>query len=74
MCIRDSATDNGSNWFTDVLSDTAEAALGAALGGGNVKDVALGTLVGGISTVAGQAARERRQQVKSSSPNKGNTE
>lgn len=68
------ATDNGGNWFTDVLSDTAEAALGAALGGGGVKDVALGTLVGGLTTKAGQAIRERRQQVKSSAPNKGNTE
>ena len=68
------ATDNGGNWFTDVLSDTAEAALGAALGGGGVKDVALGTLVGGLTTKAGQAIRERRQEVKSSAPNKGNTE
>ena len=72
--FQSNATDNGSNWFVDVLKETGEAALGAALGGGNIKDVALGTLVGGITTKAGQAARERRQQVKSSSPNKGNTE
>ena len=47
-------SEGGSgNWFVDVLSDTAEAALGAALTGKDVKDVALGTLAGGITTQLG---------------------
>lgn len=68
-------SEGGSgNWFVDVLSDTAEAALGAALTGKDVKDVALGTLAGGITTQLGNTIRQEREQIDSSAPNKGNSE
>ena len=52
-------TDQGTgNPFLDVLLDVADAGIKTAINGGNVKDVALNTLLGGAATLAGQAVND----------------
>lgn len=56
----------GTNPFVDVLLNTGASAIATAIAGGNVRDAALSTAVGGVTTVIGQAARNL---ITGSSPN-----
>lgn len=44
-----------SNPFLDLILDTADNAIATAINGGNVKDVALNTALGGLAGIAGNA-------------------
>jgi hypothetical protein len=59
------------NWFTDILSDVADAGLAAAISGRSIKDAVLGTAVQGVTTVAGKAIRD---SINGTAPNQGLTE
>lgn len=51
-------TETGGNFFTDLLSDVLDNGISTAISGGSFKDAALGTALGGFTTVIGTSIND----------------